>query len=38
MKSFFSVSPKLYSITGEKRDKALKPVYIKEYYELSKHE
>lgn len=33
---FFSVSPKLYSITGEKRDKTLKPVYIKEYYELSK--
>lgn len=33
---FFSVSPKLYSISGEKREKALKPNYIKEYYELSK--
>ena len=32
---FFSISPKLYSITGEKRDKVLKPEYIKEYYNLS---
>jgi len=32
---FFSISPKLYSITGESRDKALKPNHIKEYYELS---
>lgn len=32
---FFSISPKLYNITGESRDKALKPDYIKEYYALS---
>ncbi len=32
---FFSISPKLYSITGEKRDKALKPEHIKEYSKLS---
>lgn len=32
---FFSVSPKLFSITGEKRSKAFKPELIKEYYELS---
>lgn len=32
---FLSVSPKLFSITGEKRAKAIKPEIIKEYYELS---
>ncbi|WP_178948342.1 7-carboxy-7-deazaguanine synthase QueE [Francisella sp. Scap27] len=32
---FLSVSPKLFSITGEKREKAFKPEIIKEYYDLS---
>lgn len=32
---FLSISPKLFSITGEKRSKAFKPEVIKEYYDLS---
>jgi 7-carboxy-7-deazaguanine synthase len=32
---FFSISPKLFNITGEKPEKSLKPKYIKEYSQLS---
>ncbi len=32
---FFSVSPKLWSVAGEKRDRAIKPEIVAEYYELS---
>jgi organic radical activating enzyme len=33
--AFFSVSPKLWTVAGEKRDKAIKPDVVKSYYELS---
>lgn len=33
---FFSVSPKLWSVAGEKADKAIKPDNVAEYYNLSK--
>ena len=33
--AFFSVSPKLWSVAGEKREKAIKPEIVKEYYDLS---
>ena len=33
---FFSVSPKLYSVSGEKSEKAIKPEIVAEYYDLSK--
>jgi len=32
---FFSVSPKLWTVSGEKPDKAIKPEKVGEYYELS---
>jgi organic radical activating enzyme len=32
---FFSLSPKLWSVAGEKRDKAIKPEIVAEYRELS---
>ena len=32
---FFSLSPKLWSVAGEKRDKAIKPELVGEYRELS---
>lgn len=34
--AFFSVSPKLWTVAGEKREKAIKPEVVKEYYDLSK--
>jgi 7-carboxy-7-deazaguanine synthase len=34
--AFFSVSPKLWTVAGEKREKAIKPEIVKEYYDLSK--
>lgn len=33
---FFSVSPKLWSVAGEKREKAIKPDIVKSYYDISK--
>lgn len=33
---FFSVSPKLWSVAGEKRDRAIKPEVIAGYHEVSK--
>ena len=33
---FFSVSPKLFSVSGEKSEKAIKPDIVAEYYDLSK--
>lgn len=33
---FFSVSPKLWSVAGEKADKAIKPEIVAEYYNISK--
>ena len=33
---FFSVSPKLWSVAGEKAEKAIKPEIVAEYYDLSK--
>ena len=32
---FFSVSPKLWTVAGEERDKAIKPEIVQEYYNLS---
>ena len=32
---FFSVSPKLWSVAGEKRSRAIKPEFVKEYHNLS---
>jgi len=34
--AFFSVSPKLWSVAGEKREKAIKPDIVKQYYDVSK--
>ena len=34
--AFFSVSPKLWTVAGEKREKAIKPEIVKEYYDISK--
>ena len=34
--AFFSVSPKLWTVAGEKREKAIKPEVVKQYYDLSK--
>lgn len=34
---FFSVSPKLWTVAGEKREKAIKPEIVKEYYDISKN-
>ena len=34
--TFFSVSPKLFSVSGEKSEKAIKPEIVAEYYDLSK--
>ena len=33
---FFSCSPKLFTVSGEKADKAIKPEIVVEYYKLSK--
>ena len=33
---FFSVSPKLWSVAGEKREKAIKPAVVKQYWDISK--
>ena len=33
---FFSCSPKLFTVSGEKADKAIKPEIVAEYYKLSK--
>ena len=33
---FFSVSPKLFTVSGEKTEKAIKPHNVAEYYKLSK--
>ena len=33
---FFSVSPKLFSVSGEKSEKAIKPEIVAEYYDVSK--
>lgn len=33
---FFSCSPKLFAVSGEKADKAIKPEIVAEYYKLSK--
>ncbi|MBR19495.1 MAG: hypothetical protein CMA64_05050 [Euryarchaeota archaeon] len=33
---FFSVSPKLWTVAGEKADKAIKPEVVADYYKLSK--
>lgn len=33
--AFFSVSPKLWSVAGEKREKAIRPEVVAEYYQLS---
>ena len=35
--AFFSVSPKLWSVAGEKREKAIKPDVVKQYYDVSKN-
>ena len=34
---FFSLSPKLWTVAGEKTEKAIKPDNVAEYYELSKN-
>ena len=34
---FFSVSPKLWTVAGEKREKAIKPELVKEYDHLARH-
>ena len=34
---FFSVSPKLWTVAGEKREKAIKPEIVKQYWDVSKH-
>jgi len=34
--AFLSVSPKLWTVAGEKREKAIKPEIVREYYDLSK--
>jgi len=34
---FFSVSPKLWSVAGEKKSKAIKPDTIKQYHSISSH-
>ena len=33
--AFFSVSPKLWTVAGEKREKAIKPEIVREYYDVS---
>lgn len=33
--AFFSVSPKLWSVAGEKREKAIKPDVVRQYYDAS---
>jgi 7-carboxy-7-deazaguanine synthase len=33
--AFFSVSPKLWTVAGEKREKAIKPDIVKSYYDVS---
>ena len=33
---FFSVSPKLWTVSGEKKEKAIKPDVVSDYYNLSK--
>lgn len=33
--AFFSVSPKLWTVAGEKREKAIRPEVVAEYYQLS---
>ena len=33
--AFFSVSPKLWSVAGEKREKAIVPDVVKQYYDIS---
>ena len=33
--AFFSVSPKLWTVAGEKREKAIKPDIVKQYYDVS---
>ena len=33
--AFFSVSPKLWTVAGEKREKAIKPDVVKQYYDVS---
>jgi len=33
--AFFSVSPKLWTVAGEKREKAIKPEVVKQYYQTS---
>ena len=35
--AFFSVSPKLWSVAGEKREKAIKPDIVRQYYDVSKN-
>ena len=35
--AFFSVSPKLWTVAGEKRDKAIKQEVVKQYYDVSKN-
>jgi len=35
--AFFSVSPKLWTVAGEQRKKAIKPETVKEYYDISKN-
>lgn len=34
---FFSISPKLWHVAGEKADKAINPEIVKEYYKLTKN-
>lgn len=34
---FFSVSPKLFTVSGEKRTKAIKPWVVKQYQDISPH-
>lgn len=33
---FFSVSPKLWTVAGEKREKAIKPEIVRQYFDVSK--
>ncbi len=33
--AFFSVSPKLWTVAGEKREKAIKPDVVRQYYDVS---
>ena len=35
--AFFSVSPKLWTVAGEKREKAIKPDIVRSYYDVSKN-